>query len=281
MRLLFVHDRFGAMAGAEVNAQLTAAELKQRGHTIGLLHGPPTGHAEAAWRDIFTESFPLTAHDTSVITPDALRQFQPDAVYVHKMSDVHVLEALAQSHRPVVRMVHDHDLYCLRSYKYFPLSRRICTRAAGLYCIFPCGAVLTRNRNGGLPVRWTSYLARQKEIRLHRRFQRMVVATEYMKQELLRNGFDAGRIEIHAPVPRTHDAVEPASFSERNRIVYAGQIIRGKGVDVLLESLARVRAPFECVIFGDGHHRAYCEDLSRRLGLEGRVRFPGYQPPEE
>jgi glycosyltransferase involved in cell wall biosynthesis len=277
MRLLFVHDRFGAMAGAEVNAQLTAAELKHRGHAIGLLHGEPTGHGEAAWRDIFTESFPLAA----TVTPDALKRFQPDAVYVHKMSDVNVLEALAESGRPLVRMVHDHDLYCLRSYKYFPLSRRICTRAAGPYCIFPCGAVLTRNRNGGLPFRWTSYLARQKEIRLHRRFQRMVVASEYMKQELLRNGFDSDRIEIHAPVPRTHDPVEPASFSERNRIVYAGQIIRGKGVDVLLESLARVRSAFECLIFGEGHHRAFCEELSGRLGLNDSVRFLGYQPPEE
>src|SRR5262249_19235748 len=135
--------------------------------------------------------------------------------------------------------------------------------------------------NGGLPVRWASYFARRKEIRLHHSFQRMVVATEYMKQELLRNGFDAGRIEIHAPVPRTQDTVESASFSDRNRIVYAGQIIRGKGVDVLLESLARVRSPFECIILGDGHHRAYCEELSHRLGLNERVRFLGYQPPDE
>jgi glycosyltransferase involved in cell wall biosynthesis len=178
-------------------------------------------------------------------------------------------------------MVHDHDLYCLRSYKYFPLTRRICTRAAGLYCVFPCGAVLARNRNGRLPVRWKSYLARKKEIRLHRHFQRLVVATDYMKQELLRNGFEERRIEIHAPVPQTCDDAEPGSFDDRNLIVYAGQVIRGKGVDVLLESLAQVRAPFECVIFGDGQHRAYCEELGRRLGLNGRVVFRGYQPPDE
>ena len=58
-------------------------------------------------------------------------------------------------------------------------------------------------------------------------------------------------------------------------------MIRGKGVDVLLESLARVRTPFECLIFGDGNHRGYCEELSRKLGLSGRVQFKGYVPPAE
>jgi glycosyltransferase involved in cell wall biosynthesis len=281
MRLLFVHDRFGAMAGAEVNLQLTAAELKKRGHAIGLLHGPPTGKAERAWVDLFPERFALAAENNFSVTQKSLGTFQPDAVYIHKMPDSGVLRALVDSGVPVARMVHDHDLYCMRSYKYFPLTRTICTRAAGWRCIFPCGATLARNRQGGLPFKWVSYLARKKEIALNRRFERMVVATDYIRQELLRNGFDARRIEIHAPVPRAEENVAMASFSERNLIIYSGQVIRGKGVDVLLESLARVRARFECLIFGDGNHRGYCENLSRRLGLSERVRFMGYVPPAE
>jgi len=281
MRLLFVHDRFGAMAGAEVNLQLTAAELKTRGHIVGLLHGPPTGKAEAAWRDLFQERFALAKGNNSAATREALSGFQPDAVYIHKMSDVSVLKALAQSGVPVTRMVHDHDLYCMRSYKYFPLTRTICTRAAGVRCIFPCGANIARNRNGAFPLKWVSYLARKRELALNRRFERMVVATDYMRQELLRNGFDARRIEIHAPVPRAPENAARASFGDRNLIIYSGQVIRGKGVDVLLESLARVQTPFECLIFGDGNHRAYCEELSRKLGLSDRVRFKGYVPPAE
>jgi glycosyltransferase involved in cell wall biosynthesis len=278
MRLLFVHDRFGAMAGAEVNLQLTAAELKNRGHATGLLHGPATGKGERAWCDLFPERFAL---GDSEAARAALEAFQPDAIYIHKMSDATVLKALAESGVPVARMVHDHDLYCMRSYKYFPLTRTICTRGAGWRCIVPCGATLARNRNGGWPVRWVSYLARKREIALNRRFERMIVATDFMRQELLRNGFDARRIEIHAPVPRAEDSAVTASFSDRNLIIYSGQVIRGKGVDVLLESLAHVRAPFECLIFGDGNHRAYCEELSRKLGLAERVKFQGYVAPAE
>jgi glycosyltransferase involved in cell wall biosynthesis len=281
MRLLFVHDRFGAMAGAEVNLQLTAAELKHRGHQAGLLHGPPTGTGEPGWRELFPERFPITDGNSSQVTRAALGAFQPDAVYIHKMSDAAVLQTLAESGVPIVRMVHDHDLYCMRSYKYFPLTRTICTRGAGLHCIFPCGATIARNRKGGFPLKWVSYLARKKEIALNRKFERMIVATDYMKRELLRNGFDARRIEIHAPVPRGNERAAVASFSGRNLIIYSGQVIRGKGVDVLLESLAQVRAPFECLIFGDGNHRADCEALARRLGLGSRVQFKGYVPPSE
>jgi len=280
MRLLFVHDRFGAMAGAEVNLQLTATELKSRGHAVGLLHGSSTGKAEAAWEDLFPERFSLADGNNSA-TRNALERFQPDAIYIHKMSDGGVLKALVNSGAPIARMVHDHDLYCMRSYKYFPLTRTICTRGAGLHCIFPCGATLARNRTGGLPVKWVSYLARKREIALNRNFARMVVATDYMRQELLRNGFDTRRIEIHAPVPRAEETAATASFSDLNLIIYSGQVIRGKGVDVLLESLALVREPFECLIFGDGNHRWYCEQLSRKLGLADRVRFMGYVPPAE
>src|SRR6185295_20198905 len=112
-------------------------------------------------------------------------------------------------------------------------------------------------------------------------FQRLIVASDYMKGELVRNGFAPEQIEIHAPVPRDGADDFQCSFSPRNRIVYAGQIIRGKGVDVLLEALALVRAPFECIILGDGNHRAYCEDLSRRLGLAERVSFKGFVAPTE
>src|SRR5215472_2333760 len=85
MRLLFVHDRFGAMAGAEVNLQLTATELKNRGHQVGLVHGPSTGKGELAWQELFSERFPLSDGDDFLTTDAALNTFEPDAIYLHKM----------------------------------------------------------------------------------------------------------------------------------------------------------------------------------------------------
>ncbi len=277
MRLLFIHERIGALGGAEVNILLTAQELQRRGHTMGIAYsGADT--ADLEWRDAFAERFALNGSSVVASLVQALTQFEPDVVVLHKFSDPLMLDALATCPRPVVRMVHDHDLYCMRSYKYNFFSRRICTRAASAYCVFPCGAVLGRAEGTGFPVRFVSYGAKRREIEANKRFHRLVVATDYMRQELLQNGFALDQIEVHAPVPRPSRSLDAPSFSSRNLIVYSGQIIRGKGVDVLLESLARVTSPFECVILGDGSQRAECERISKRLGLDDRVHFAGYVP---
>ena len=281
MKILYVHERFGALAGAEANAHITATELGKRGHSIGILHGPSTGKGEPAWQTTFPFRAPLGNGDNSAIVKKALAEFSPDAVYVHKMADLAVIQALITSGVPLLRMVHDHDIYCMRSYKYNYFTREICTRAASPYCIFPCLASIAKKTGGGFPLKWVSYAEKKKEIALNRQFDRMVVVTTYMRDELLNNGFAAPRIEIHAPVPRMGDPNLRSSFSERNLIIYAGQIIRGKGVDVFLEALAQVKSTFECVILGDGNHKAFCEILTKKLGLADRVTFKGFIPQEE
>lgn len=247
---------------------------------MAILHGPSTGKNIEAWDATFPHRFPMDG-DGARSVAGAMREFCPDVIYVHKMASLDVLESLVASGRPLVRMVHDHDIYCMRSYKYSYLSREICTRAASPYCVFPCMACVVRNPSGGFPLKWVSYSEKKREIQLNQKFDRMVVVTRYMRDELVKNGFDPSRIEIHAPVPREGDPHLRSSFSDRNLIIYAGQIIRGKGVDVLLESLAKVKAPFECIILGDGNHKAACEKLSRKLGLTDRVHFKGFVPQEE
>jgi glycosyltransferase involved in cell wall biosynthesis len=277
LNLLYIHERFGALAGAEANVFITATELSGRGHKVGILHGPSTGKNEAGWKDIFEFREPLDARTLA----KHVETFQPDAFFIHKTSELPVLEAVANSGVPVARMVHDHDIYCMRSYKYGVFSRKICERAASPFCIFGCGAVITRNRGGKFPFKLVSYRDKLREIAINRGFDRMCVVTTFMRDELLKNGFSRDRIEIHPPVPRPGDSSIRSSFSDRNLIIYAGQIIRGKGVDVLIESLAKVKEPFECIILGDGSHKAYCEKLTQKLGLQDRIKFKGFVPQEE
>jgi glycosyltransferase involved in cell wall biosynthesis len=277
MNLLYVHESIGSLGGAEANVFITATEMKRRGHRVGLLTQRPTGKNEAAWHGLFGADVFWDEKDE---WPDVLARFDPAVVYMHKWENLGAIEAMLASGRPLIRMVHDHDIYCLRSYKYHPLSRRICTRPAGLYCVIPCLAPLKRNRGPGLPFKWVSYFAKLREIGLVRRFQRHLVVTTYMRHELEINGFDPARIEIFPPVPRPVPPLTP-SFSDRNLLIYAGQIIRGKGVDVLLRAMARVRTKFELIILGDGSHKPACERLARELGLTDRVTFKGFVPQVE
>jgi glycosyltransferase involved in cell wall biosynthesis len=275
MNLLFVHDRLGSFGGAEANLFATAAEFRRRGHRLGLWTQQRTGRNEDRWEELFGENIWLDAVSIDAIT----RRFGAELAYVHKWESLPSTTALLAGGLPLVRMVHDHDIYCLRSYRYHPLSRRICHRPLGLRCIFPCLAPLKRNHEGALPFRWASYTQKQRELALAKEFHANVVATHYMRDELLLNGFDPKRIEIHSPVP---PPVEPltSQFSPRNLLVFAGQLVRGKGVDILLRALAKVNNRFEAVILGEGGQRADCEKLCRQLGLQERVTFHGFIPAE-
>ncbi len=282
MKILFVHERFGALGGAEVNIRATAEAFLERGHEVGLLHGPGTGKEERAW----LQTFPIRFHYDRTRSGEAafslaLRQFKPNVIFLHKLADPVLMAALADNPVPVVRMVHDHDLICMRSYRYHPLSRSICTRATSGWCVFPCVACLNRNHGPGLPFKWVSYPAKLRELALNRKLAALVVASRYMQGELVRNGFPPEHIAVHAPVPRCTAPALESTFDSRNLLVYSGQIIRGKGVDVLLEALARVTTHFEAVIIGEGSHRPACEKLSRRLGLHHRVHFTGFVPQAE
>src|SRR4051812_14032332 len=280
MKILFAHQYFGAFGGAETNIHITATELQKRGHTVALVHTTETGRGQESWERIFPNRFQIPADNSSRTVTSVLESFSPDIIYLHVFPNPDLIESLLSSKMPVIRMVHDHSLYCLRSYKYNPLTRATCNRAASFYCIFPCMASFARNRGGFLPVKWADFAAHRRELELSKRCEQLIVYSDYSRMELIRNGFEPDRIQIHVPIRCWGDG-PVASFSDRNLILFAGQIIRGKGVDLLLKALARVKMPFECIILGDGNYRPHCQRLCARLNLADRVQFRGFVPPEE
>ena len=148
----------------------------------------------------------------------------------------------------VVRMVHDHDMYCMRSYKYNLFQSENLHSGSFRLLRLPLRSITCRETMTiGFPIKWISYKAKGEEIQLNQQFQRLVVYSEYTKKELVRNGFAEKKIEIHVPIRKQEIGGNQSSFSDRNLILFAGQIIRGKGVDVLLEILAMVKVPFECI----------------------------------
>lgn len=280
MKILFAHQYFGALGGAETNIHLTATELQKRGHSVALLHVTETGRGTESWHEIFPTRFQLSASDIPGCIASALDSFDPDLIYLHVLPNVEAVETLLGSSVPVIRMVHDHSLYCPRSYKYNPLTRATCHRPASAYCIFPCMAQIARNRNSFFPLKWAGLAAHRRELELSKQCEQIIVYSEYSKTELERNGFNPKKIQIHVPIRCWSDG-PVASFSERNLILFAGQIIRGKGVDLLLKALSRLRVRFECLILGDGNYRPHCQRLCTRLNLADRVQFRGFVAADE
>ena len=277
MRLLFVHRYLGLLGGAEADILRSARRLAENGHSTSLLYLEPTGRHEEAWRRAFAPCWSLgNASAPSAIAETILRRWAPDVVYCHNLPELEVLQKFLDSGVPLVRKLHDHQTYCMRGYKYNYFTRRVCTRRTSFRCVFPCLAFIGRNPNGVWPISWVSYRAKRQEIRANQRCDRLIVGSRYQREELLRNGFEPSRIVVLPPVQVWDEKAPASTFSPQNLVLFVGQLVRGKGVDLLLRALAKVRVPFECDILGDGNDRRRCEQLCARLGLRHRVRFHGF-----
>jgi len=281
MKILFVHDTFGALAGAEQNIIVSGQALQERGNELSFLYSHNTHKDEDKFLSVFKNNFQidfLTQYPSDKIykITQFINIINPDIIYVHKIKDLSILEQLFRFNKPLVRMVHDHDIYCQRTYRYNYFTRRPCRKKAGLCCYFPCFAFAVRNRNSTFPIKLVSLSNKLKEIDICKKFDKLFVISNYMKEELLTQGFDENKITIHPPAPQTVTNTIESNFSAKNIILYIGQIIRGKGLDCLLHSVSKLTTPFQLLVIGAGNYEHYCKELAKKLKVEDKVQFLGW-----
>jgi len=280
LRLLFVHDRIGWFGGVEQNVFDSAGALRERGHTCLLAHGPEARNP-ADWARAFDRSFPAAelypegAPDDARPLARLIEDLAPDLLYLHKVP----VAALGPWPVRTVRMVHDHDLTCPRRHKYFLWNGRICDHPAGWRCWLD-GAFLVRRRGGGLPLGFEGIGPKLRHMRRNWELDALLVGSRAMRAELLMNGAPAERVHVVPPAVRwtAPEAVTPPA--REPVILYVGQLIRGKGVDLLLEAAAGLERPWRLLLAGDGNARPALEAQARDLGIADRVEFLGFVPHE-
>jgi glycogen synthase len=66
-------------------------------------------------------------------------------------------------------------------------------------------------------------------------------------------------------------------------LVYAGQIIEHKGLQILIEALSYCRARHHLVVIGDDRvaYATWCKQLAERLGVPGQIHFVGKKSPSD
>jgi len=262
MRILHVHDRARFQGGVEQILHDTAAGLSALGHPQGLLS------ADAKACPNF--SGPFDSIGTGLAQAE---QFRPDVLILHKWQDVGLLRRLLERY-PGVQVVHDHDLYCPRRHKYFPLTHRQCSHRAGAACA--AHLCLVHAGRAGWPLGWTSLAEFRQRQTVATRADLFVAGSAYSREQLVINGIEHGRIRVVAPVPATAGQLEPLPPGEPGRMLFMGQVVRGKGVDLLLEAAAGLRGRWRLDVVGDGPQLEACRDQARRLGLSDRVEFAGW-----
>ena len=99
-----------------------------------------------------------------------------------------------------------------------------------------------------------------------------------MRGNLLMNGFDEKAVYKIYPVRELPEKQNrKKAFSNPPVIMFAGQLIRGKGVDLMLRALARLNRKYHAVIVGDGKDMEFLKNLASGLGIADKVEFTGWQ----
>ena len=239
MRILVYLERSGVRGGIEVFAERHVARLRAEGHEVE-------------------------------VTDDPADDF--DEIIVHKCSDVATLEKFPPE--KTTYYVHDHEPICPRTYAYTPLKHN-CTRRSGVWPCILC-APLCRSWKAALG----RVFAQRRRKRAMARFKRIVVISEFMKSRLAANGLPKEKIVVEPPVMDSGDAGDSRKSSSSSLscdLLYVGQLIRGKGVQLLLAAMARMKNPRTLDIVGTGNMEPKLKAIAAKLGLGERVRFNGFQ----
>ncbi len=263
-RIRFVNQYAGIIGGIERYMERTALLLRQNGFSVDCCYEEKTQD---------TERF-LSAFDRAETISESIgRGDGYDLTVLHKVRDAAAVRALRNAGRTAV-FIHDHEYYCPRRSYYYPVTRRNCSRP---YCEFRCGCCAMLRRpapDNTIHANFGGFAALWKEIRACDEF---IVLSGFMHGILVRQGIPAEKIKR---IPPSITLPPEPSHSEANdgtpRILAIGQLIRGKGVDLLLAAMHGVKTPCTLDIVGTGNDEAYLKRLAEPLGKS--VVFHGYSP---
>ena len=266
-RIRFVNQYAGIIGGIERYMERTALLLRENGFSVDCCY------AEKA-RD--PERF-LAAFDRTETISDALAR--PDDKYdltvLHKVRDAAAVRAFRESGRTAV-FLHDHEYYCPRKSYYRPFTRKNCSRS---YREFVCGccAMLRRpSPDNTFRANFGGFAALWNGIRACGEF---IVLSEFMRGALARQGIPAEKTVLIPPSVMLPEVISDPGGTGADgmpHILVLGQLIRGKGVDLLLEAMKILKTPCVLDIFGTGNDEAFLKRLAAPLGAS--VVFHGYSP---
>jgi glycosyltransferase involved in cell wall biosynthesis len=134
---------------------------------------------------------------------------------------------------------------------------------------------------------WTEYLdhrrvvagvARAVEAGAVRLGSHQVAVSSFTADRLVAAGLPAGRVRVVGNGVTVSEFATAPRSAIRSDVVYVGRLIDEKRVDLLIDSVARLRDAMpavRCLVIGDGPERSALEAQVGRAGVGDQVRFLG------
>ena len=245
--ILYIGRYNGIIGGIERYMQNSAELLRSNGCAVHYLYTENGGREQEKFASAFDSSAEFFPASPTIANADV--------IIVHNIIPPELLKSLPENR--TFFFAHDHNIYCRRHHYYTPIGRKNCHRAYNALRCFFCSL----GRNPAPP------LAEYRKLPA-------LVLSDFMAENLRKNGFEQV-IKLPAfirTIQHEHSFMPDGIL----RILFLGQLIRGKGADLMLDTLSRLEFPFTCTIAGDGNDREMLEKTVHKSGLTEQVKFCGY-----
>ena len=266
MRIAVANWSRRKIGGAESYLDLVIPGLARAGHEIGYLCEVDTPDE----RDPITtpDAAPIWCFaDQGLRVIDRLRAWRPDLIFSHALADPALERAIIDGRKGVF-FSHNYYGSCVSGAKTRSFPRvSPCDRRFGAACLLQ----FYPRRCGGLnpALTWKLYLREGRHREILRRYSVIATASEHMRREYIRQGFDAHTVRmISSPiggdseVERSAAARGPRTPYDEDSVclLFLGRMVALKGGEQLLDALPLVVAGLgrsvRLTFAGDGPARA-------------------------
>jgi len=118
----------------------------------------------------------------------------------------------------------------------------------------------------------------------YRQAERIIAVSEFTRKQIQKAGFDNLPVEIIPNGIQIQNFLMSTQKSEPSNLVYIGNLIPTKGIQLLIKALAELKQEginFQLDIIGDGKYKNVLQRLSKDLNLQNNIHFLGIKTPEE
>jgi len=276
MRILLANDGFGDEGGVQRYLDAAVSGLRARGHELAIFHRDPIAPAGRVPSMAALPQFSVAGAGIDAAIA-AARAWSPDVCFSHNMNVLAIDRRVAEV-TPVVKFMHGYFGTCVSGLKRFglpivePCQRTFGPACAALYLPRRCGQL-------SVPALVGQYQWAAEQHALFSTYRAMVVASEHMRREYIRNGVDPHVIHTNPLFPTCAVASEPSAPGSQPSVVFMGRMTTLKGGDLLIRAVAaasrRLPSPIRLTMVGDGPQRPAWQKLAADLAVD--CTFTGWQ----